>query len=95
MGCMKELWEIEQRHKTELAFVRAEAAYEAVPQTLREGHDMIRQLQHVVLTLSRRAEESGSYWEERMWGFGFGVLASLIASALWQGLSGHLNVLVR
>jgi hypothetical protein len=69
MGRTKEQWEIQHRH--ELAFVRAEAAYEAVPDAMRESHAKLSYLQLAVGELTRRATATESKWQEdvvvRVW----------------------------
>ena len=39
---MAEKWEEDRRHKMEVEFARAEGAHEALPESLRESHELIR-----------------------------------------------------
>jgi uncharacterized coiled-coil protein SlyX len=87
MSRMAEKWEEERQHQLELTVARAEAAHEALPESLLLSHEMIRALQHQVAELVTRLSASGPRWRERLWGFGFGILASLVASAAWPNLT--------
>ena len=42
MSRMAEKWEEDRRHKMEVEFARAEGAHEALPESLRESHELIR-----------------------------------------------------
>jgi hypothetical protein len=83
---MAEKWEEDRRHKMEVEFARAEGAHEALPESLRESHELIRALQRQVAELIVQIKAPGPKWQERMWGFGFGVAASLVATAVWPRL---------
>ena len=61
----------------EVEFARAEGAHEAVPESLLESHELIRTLQRQVSELIAQVKAPSPKWLERVWGFGFGVVASL------------------
>lgn len=86
MSRMAEKWEEDRQHKMEVEFARAEGAYEALPASLLESHELIRTLQHQVSELIAQLKAPGPKWRERVWGFGFGVVASLVATAVWPRL---------
>ena len=86
MSRMAEKWEEDRQHKMEVKFARAEGAYEALPASLLESHELIRTLQHQVSELIAQLKAPGPKWRERVWGFGFGVVASLVATAVWPRL---------
>ncbi len=90
---MVEKWEEDRRHKTEVEFVRAEGAYEALPESLPESHELIRNLQRQVSELIAQVSAPGPKRQERVWGFGFGVAASLVATAVWPRLVSALPYL--
>ncbi len=83
---MAEMWEEDRQHKMELEFARAEGAHEALPESLLESHELIRTLQRQVSELIVQIKAPGPKWRERVWGFGFGVVASLVATAAWPRL---------
>ena len=83
---MAEKWEDDRQHKMEVEFARAEGAYEALPASLLESHELIRKLQHQLSELIAQLKAPGPKWRERVWGFGFGVVASLVATAVWPRL---------
>ena len=87
MGRMKEEVERDRQHQTDLKWARAEAAHDALPQSLSESHEMIRSLQEQVLVIVRQMNAAGPKWKERLYGFGFGVIASLVATAVWPKLA--------
>ena len=82
MSRMAEKWEEDRQHEMELKFARAEA----LPESLLESHELIRALQSQVSELITQVKAPGPKWRERVWGFGFGVVASLVASAVWPRL---------
>ncbi len=86
MSRMAEMWEEDRQHKMELEFARAEGAHEALPESLLESHELIRTLQRQVSELIVQVKAPGPKWRERVWGFGFGVVASLVATAAWARL---------
>lgn len=86
MSRMAEMWEEDRQHKMELEFARAEGAHEALPESLLESHELIRTLQRQVSELIVQIKAPGPKWRERVWGFGFGVVASLVATAAWPRL---------
>ena len=83
---MAEKWEEDRQHKMEVEFARAEGAHEALPESLLESHELIRTLQRQVSELIVQIKAPGPKWRERVWGFGFGVVASLVATAAWPRL---------
>ena len=83
---MAEKCEENRQHEMELEFVRAESAHEALPDSLLESHELIRTLQRQILELIAQLKAPGPKWRERVWGFGFGVVASLVATAAWPRL---------
>jgi hypothetical protein len=83
---MAEKWEEDRQHKMELKFARAEGAHEALPESLLESHELIRMLQRQISELIDQVKAPGPKWRERVWGFGFGVVASLVATAVWPRL---------
>lgn len=83
---MAEQWEEDRQHKMEVEFARAEGAHEALPESLLESHELIRVLQRQVAELIAQIKAPGPKWRERVWGFGFGVAASLVATAVWARL---------
>ena len=83
MSRMAEKWEEDRLHKIEVDFARAEGAYDALPESLRESHELIRALQQQVSELITHIRAPGPKWRERAWGFCFGMVASLFASAIW------------
>lgn len=83
MSRMAEKWEEDRQHKMELEFARAEGAHEALPKSLLESHELIRTLQSQVSELIAQVKAPGPRWRERVWAFGFGVVASLVATAVW------------
>lgn len=80
---MAEKWEEDRQHKLEVDFARAEGAHEALPESLLESHELIRALQRQVAELIAQIKAPGPKWRERVWGFSFGVAASLVATAVW------------
>lgn len=86
MSRMAEKWEEDKQHKLEVEFARAEGAHDALPESLLENHELIRTLQRRVAELIAQIKAPGPKWQERMWGFGFGVAASLVATAAWPRL---------
>lgn len=87
MSRMAEKWEEDRQHKMELEFARAEGAHDALPESLLESHELIRTLQRQVAELIAQVKAPGPKWRERVWGFGFGVAASLVATAVWPRLA--------
>lgn len=83
---MAEKWEEDRQHKMELELARAEGAHDALPKSLLESHQLIRTLQHQIAELTTQIKAPGPKWRERVWGFGFGVVASLIATGVWPRL---------
>lgn len=83
---MAEKWEEDRQHKMELEFARTEGAYQALPESLLASHELIRTLQHQISELIAQLNAPGPKWHERAWGFGFGVVASLVATAVWPRL---------
>lgn len=90
---MAEKWEEDRQHKIELEFARAEGAHEALPESLVESHELIRVLQRQVSELIAHVKAPSTQWRERLWGFGFGVVGSLIATAVWPQLVGAVPFL--
>jgi hypothetical protein len=90
MGRMAEDFEREREHQVELEWARIEAAHDALPETLKESHQLIVALQTQVSDLVRQSNAAGPKWVERLYGFGFGIVASLVASAAWQKASSVL-----
>jgi hypothetical protein len=86
LGRMAEQWEEKRQKDFEVAFARAEGVHEALPETLLESHQLIRGLQQQVDVLDRCLRAPWSKLRERLWGFAFGVLASLVATAIWPNL---------
>ena len=86
MSRMAEKWEEDRQHKMELEVARAEGAHEALPESLLKSHELIRALQSQVSELIAQVKAPGPRWRERVWGFGFGVVASLVATAVWPRL---------
>lgn len=86
MSRMAEKWEEDRQHKIEVEFARAEGAHDALPESLLESHELIRMLQCQVAELIVYIKAPGPKWRERAWGFGFGVVASLVAAAIWPRL---------
>ncbi|MBP8278248.1 MAG: hypothetical protein KAX55_15290 [Propionivibrio sp.] len=86
MSRIAEKWEEDRQHKMELEFARAEGAHEALPESLIESHELIRTLQRQISELIAQLKAPGPKWRERVWGFGFGVVASLVATAVWPRL---------
>lgn len=83
---MKERWEENRQHESELDWARAEAVYDALPQSVTESHKMIRDLQKQVAALFAHLNAAGPKWRERLYGFGFGIISSLVATAVWPKL---------
>lgn len=83
---MAEKWEEDRQHKMELDLGRAEGAHDALPESLLESHGLIRILRREMAELIMQLKAPGPKWKERMWGFGFGVVASLVATAVWPRL---------
>lgn len=83
---MAEMWEEDRQHKIELEIARAEGAHEALPESLLESHELIRTLQRQVSELIVQIKAPAPIWRERVWGFGFGVVTSLVATAAWPRL---------
>ncbi len=83
---MAEKWEEHRQHKMEVEFARAEGVHEALPESLLASHELIRTLQHQISELIALLNAPGPKWRERVWGFGFGVAASLVATAVWPRL---------
>ena len=90
---MAEKWEEDRQHKMEVEFARAEGAHEALPESLLKSHELIRTLQGQVSELMVKIQAPGPKWQERAWGFGFGVVASLVATAVWPRLVAALPFL--
>lgn len=80
---MAEKWQEDTQHKMEVEFARAEDAHEALPESLLESHQLILALQSQVAELIAQINAPGPKWKERVWGFGFGLAASLVATAVW------------
>lgn len=93
MSSIAEMWEEDRQHKMEVEFARAEGAYEALPESLLESHELIRALQRQMSELIAQVKDPGPKWRERVWGFGFGVAASLVATAVWPRLVSALPYL--
>jgi uncharacterized coiled-coil protein SlyX len=83
---MAEKWEEDRQRTMEVELARAEGAFEALPASLLESHELIRTLQLQVSELIAQFKAPGPKWQERVWGFGFGVVASLVATAVWPRL---------
>jgi hypothetical protein len=83
---MAEKWEEDRQHKMEVDFAYAEGAHDALPDSLLESHELIRTLQHQIAELIAQIKAPGPKWKERVWAFGFGVIASLVATAVWPKL---------
>jgi uncharacterized coiled-coil protein SlyX len=83
---MAEKWEEDRHHKMEVEIAYAEGTRDALPDSLLESHDLIRTLQHQIAELITQIKAPGPKWQERVWGFGFGVMASLVAAAVWPKL---------
>lgn len=92
---MAEKWEEERQHKFELELARAEGAYDALPESLRESHELIRTLQHQISDLTIQMNAPGPRWREHGWGFFFGVIASLVATAVFPRLVTAINSILR
>jgi len=90
---MAEKWEEDRQHRIELEFARAEGALEALPESLVESHELIRSLQRQVSELIAHGKARGPKWQERMWAFFFGILASLFATVVWTRLADALSFL--
>lgn len=70
----------------ELEVAHAEGAAEALPKSLLESNPLIRTLQRQISELIAQTKVSDPKWRERIWGFAFGVVASLVATAIWPRL---------
>lgn len=86
MSRMAEKWEDDRQLNRELKFARAEVAYESLPESLIESHELIRSLQRQNAELTAQVKAPGPKWRQRLLGFGFGAVASLVATVVWPRL---------
>jgi hypothetical protein len=92
MSRMAELAYERQQIEQEIAIARMEAEHDALPQSFAESLEINRSLRAQLGALAASFESANSSTarnKERALGFVLGVVASLVAAALWMLAASH------